>query len=172
MNLSNSDTIAATSAIVALLAFAATIWQGWMTRKHNRLSVRPLLVWHIQKNSTSNGIEITFCVTNKGIGPAIVDDRWFTIEGRKFEPQGLQADLVVELTANILKDVHPYFLQQHGVPGVESSILPQEEVIIAKITFPGLTTQNQAPVIEAIDRAAFNIKYECLYERKFLLSTA
>jgi hypothetical protein len=41
----NSDLIALSAAVVALLALAATLWQAKLARTHNRLSVKPHLDW-------------------------------------------------------------------------------------------------------------------------------
>jgi hypothetical protein len=38
-----SDYIAISSALIALLIFGLTVWQGLQVRKHNRLSVKPFL---------------------------------------------------------------------------------------------------------------------------------
>ena len=55
---------------VAVLALVFTFWQGYSTRRHNRLSLRPHLFFDtIMFENQEGGLRLT----NGGIGPAIAD---------------------------------------------------------------------------------------------------
>lgn len=63
---SSSDLVALGSLATAVCALIATIWQAAISRKHNRLSVRPVLTLYRQEN---DGV---ITVRNNGSGPAII----------------------------------------------------------------------------------------------------
>lgn len=64
--------ISLASAFVALLALAVAIWQAIMARKHNRLSVKPILAvdTFLSVDKETVGIRLR----NKGVGPLILQD--------------------------------------------------------------------------------------------------
>ncbi len=167
----NSDYIAIASAFIATLAFGATIWQGWITRRHNHLSVRPLLVWHVARNNSPEFAEITFSLKNKGIGPAIISDRYFTVRGARFHPSGLKTDEVQELVTTTLAGQFQYTLRQFGLPGNEAAIVAQEEIIVAKIAFHRMRPEVLTEVAKSFGYIQFCADYESLYGHKFKLRT-
>ncbi len=65
-----ADPVAFASGVVAFIALAAAIWQGWVTRRHNRLSVTPQLRLDVD---TTDGEPIRIPLVNCGIGPAIIE---------------------------------------------------------------------------------------------------
>lgn len=69
--------IAASSALVACLALGLTIWQGSLTRRHNRLSVRP----HLVVETSSDDFEYEVRLTNNGLGPAVIKRIDVTVDG-------------------------------------------------------------------------------------------
>lgn len=79
---------------VALLAMAATAYQGWLTREHNRLSVRPNVRFaaYMEGAGHRNGIY----VENLGLGPAILSSLNVDVSGQSFDilkPGGQRAAL-------------------------------------------------------------------------------
>ncbi|MGD8779550.1 MAG: hypothetical protein PVH88_11390 [Ignavibacteria bacterium] len=65
----NIETIISISAVfISLCAFGVAIWQGFITRTHNKLSVRPLL--NFSTRFTED--EFVLKLENQGIGPAII----------------------------------------------------------------------------------------------------
>ncbi|MEM5506923.1 hypothetical protein WNY81_18970 [Shewanella frigidimarina] len=66
------------SEIIALSALGLAIWQGVATRRHNRLTVKP----HLDFSSEyRDGEAFTLWLKNDGIGPAIVKDYEFFLDG-------------------------------------------------------------------------------------------
>ena len=65
--------------IVAICAVAISVWQGYETRKHNRLSTKPIILyeWEVKEGQKS-GIYIQ----NNGLGPAILTDIEFSYAGK------------------------------------------------------------------------------------------
>ncbi|NNN49718.1 hypothetical protein [Vibrio sp. 2-2(8)] len=75
--------ISLTSIFIASLALLVAIWQGIVTRKHNRLSVRPRLQFDylISKNYEVVGL----CLRNSGTGPLLIDDIALFRNNKKFD---------------------------------------------------------------------------------------
>lgn len=65
--------------IVAICAVAISVWQGYETRKHNRLSTKPIILyeWEVKEGQKS-GIYIQ----NNGLGPAVLTDIEFSYAGK------------------------------------------------------------------------------------------
>ena len=91
-----ADVIAAAGAVIALLSLFATMWFAFLTRRHNRLSVRPYLDHHLLTSPTG---PVTFKLLNAGIGPAIVrrcvyilDDNRYPIADQTF-PQAIEDEI-------------------------------------------------------------------------------
>ena len=59
--------------VIALSALVLSIWQGILTRNHNRISVRPLVTISGAVNENGSGWKLG----NAGLGPAIV--KWFKV---------------------------------------------------------------------------------------------
>ena len=97
----NTETIISLSAtVIALSAFGVALWQGYVTRKHNRLSVKPMLHFDIGM------IEDDFVLklTNSGIGPAVIWD-WnvkFSEKTIGDNPDQIAINLFDELEVNHL----------------------------------------------------------------------
>lgn len=65
------------SIIVAVCALSLTVWQGWMTRKHNQLSVMPAICsWNHSDEKTFH-----YWIKNKGHGTAKIDEFKLLING-------------------------------------------------------------------------------------------
>ena len=88
-----SEFIIATASIaIALSALAVAIWQGILMRRHNRLSLRPHLMFR-QMMSEANP-QFSLELLNNGIGPAIIKGFQVLLDGERedqFEAQGWMA---------------------------------------------------------------------------------
>jgi hypothetical protein len=62
--------ISITAWIISLLALCVSLWQGYETRRHHRLSVRPLLSQYVSLHPGAD--KLGFSVSNEGLGPAIM----------------------------------------------------------------------------------------------------
>ncbi|WP_420555199.1 hypothetical protein [Neptuniibacter marinus] len=80
------------AAIIAASAMGATLWQGYIARKHNRLSVKPHLVVHSTLSLQSP--QIAFAISNDGLGPAIFQSYTLSIYDTELTPD----DTIEEIT--------------------------------------------------------------------------
>ena len=63
--------ISIATSIIAITAVAVAVWQGVLTRRHNKLSVRPILNFKIGSSKALDFVGIR--LVNDGFGPAIVE---------------------------------------------------------------------------------------------------
>jgi len=74
--------IAILGLIIALSASIATIWQGVLTRRHNKLSVKPFLK---TEGNYIPGQKVSITLSNTGFGPAIIKSIQILIDGQVFD---------------------------------------------------------------------------------------
>jgi hypothetical protein len=165
--MSTLDPVAIAAAITSLCALFATLWQAQITREHNRLSVRPTLVWHQMRSITDAGIEVVFSVRNCGIGPALVKDRYFMLNGRRFTSVAPHGDQIRELGEAVLAQKLSYFIREHGLPGIGVTIPQNAEYVIARISFPNASPSLLDSI--RIDEVAFCLTYESSYKETYHL---
>lgn len=168
--MSTPDIISTVAAVIALCALFATAWQAYIAREHNRLSVRPALVLHRANVVTNDGTEISFSVRNCGIGPAIVRERLFHVEGKRFLPSTQPNDQVQCLCEAVLGGKIEYLLREHGLPGEGAPIPPNGEHIVARIFFQGVQPPLIDSLLQSIPEVTFHIHYESLYKERFVLN--
>lgn len=147
------------AASVAIAALLLAVWQGWVSRKHNILSVRPHLVFLTdQKNNGGRKRSAVISVKNTGLGPAIVKDYIVGKRGvhavltGQIEPEAWGL-LLTELCG--LKDVE--LISTH----ISSSrmIAPNEEIEILNVNY-------QAPKNGEFDiheQTSLAMEYSSLY---------
>jgi hypothetical protein len=168
--MNNSDYIALGSAVVSLCALFATAWQGWLAFQHNRLSTKPHIVWHVSRSSVGqSGSSISFSLKNLGLGPAFVKDRYLSLDGKRFMPQGLATDEVRDLIKEAFGSKISYVLRQFGLPGVDAAIASGQEIIVATIEFPTIAFDNLHTAVDLAGDVGFHLIYESLYEQQFEL---
>jgi hypothetical protein len=85
---SDLNTIVAVSAVlIAFSSLGVSIWQGFLTRKHNRLSVKPSL--RVDRKTALNerpGV----ILTNKGIETAVIKEITVYLDGNLVDSYGSQ----------------------------------------------------------------------------------
>jgi hypothetical protein len=77
----NWDVGQVSTGIIALCALGLTIWQAMLTRRHNRLSVKPYLtIWNdLDQEKHRYWIQLL----NNGTGPALIKDFRIEIHGER-----------------------------------------------------------------------------------------
>jgi len=167
--LSNSDWIAISSATIAILAFFATAWQAWLARIHNQLSVTPHITSTTSSTLTDQGMEITLTLRNVGVGPALVEDRYFEVGGNRFDPIG--QDLVVALCQLVFGNAFKYHIRQNSMFGGRAVLPSGAEIVIVRLFFVGANADSKLAILGATSRADFIVRYKSLYGKKFTFRT-
>lgn len=153
------------STVIALCALALSIWQGYLSRKHNRISVRPhLTMWnHKYHNDGLYAADIV----NNGIGPAIIKCFSIKLDGKKIE--GKETEPMVKLLQTLLKGFEYDSRQSFLSPGY--AMAANETRQLVKIRFKGEKKPSPIFIEESFKKADIYIEYESMYGEKFWLSS-
>ena len=163
--------IAATSAtIIAFAALAVSIWQGYTTRKHNELSVEPIL--HFKSGTLTNYDSIStysIKVQNEGLGPAIIDDiklfyknNEITVDRYKIHYSSLitiAADLAT-YKENIHREINGNSLSR------ESVILPGNEIELLSFKFEEANSIKRENITSNLYDINVEITYTSIYRNR------
>ncbi|GGQ13875.1 hypothetical protein [Shewanella litoralis] len=147
--------IAISSILIALCALVTTIWQGMITRKHNKLSVRPIIsVYVIVSGDNTLGLKIV----NQGLGPAIITSAFIKKNGFQFRLDDRKyLSLFPELTDN-------HF--QFGLGGMQGSLVPlQPHWLISTEVHNDLNIKKS--LVSALNKIELEFEYESIYRDKF-----
>lgn len=163
-----SDLIAICSVIAAACAVGATLYQSRLSHRHDRLTVQPFLAWSDSYLQENHGTFLTFALKNHGQGPAIIKDRWFDIDGKRFASDLGGSDLVEEVARAVLSDRAEWHLRQSGLLA-KTVVLPAgAEFNIARIYFPGRDKEGVRAVFALCPEIDLKVRFESLYgETKF-----
>lgn len=158
LNLSNSDIIAISSAIIAVLALLTTLWQGYIARKHNRLSIRPFLE---HRQARIEGQYVTVSIINRGLGPAMLESVFFTISSNR---KKLTID---EFLDHIVLGMKPTKgAWETVIFQGKTSIPPGTEVVLIKLELTADDHENLRIIDERLNDATIHIVYRCLYGKR------
>jgi len=153
--------ISCSSIVIALSASAATIWQGILMRKHNRLSVKPFL--RIDNNAEL-GKKGEVRLINVGAGPAIIDSMAVYVDGKLIDNPDLKVKMLNALNLiDPTENGHYYTLYPGEVFAVGESHYLFEMSNISK------TAKYCAEVERQFKRLSFVIKYKSIYNDNFSL---
>lgn len=155
--------------IVSLLALGASGYALYQTRRYSRLSSVPHLDSHVGRHWTNEGGTFTFSLKNTGVGPAIILDWWFLMNGKKHDSESIHQ--APELIAVCLSGKTPFVVKRHGTPGVGSIMPAGQEICIAEIFIPGLKADQESLFEQWIEPVNFEARYQSLHGETFPLST-
>lgn len=155
--------------IISIISLTVSLYALLQTRKYSQLSSVPHLDWHVGRNRANEGITFTFTLKNTGVGPAIILDWWFLLNGKKHESE--HNDQAQELAALCLRGKTPFVLKRHGTPGVGSIMPASQEICIAEIFIPGLKADQESLFGQWIEPVNFEASYQSLHGETFPFST-
>mgnify|MGYP000754828852 CR=1 FL=1 len=146
------------SIVIAICALGLTIWQGWMTREHNRLSVQPAICsWAHQDENNAH-----YWIQNKGHGTAKISSFDFYVKGKKATTEELRQVIRQRIKNYGDNEIHI------GIFESNSYFEKGEKVDLIKIT----TTNNETkpvPFEAILDDCQLIVKYRSLYGGKELV---
>ncbi len=144
--------------IIAVAALFVVVWQTWATRKHNRLSVKPLLdINQVVRKADST---VRLDLENNGVGPAIIKELEVLIDGRKVEETVLKNwKKIISIIDISCDSVYGVILSSDATIGAGSSV----ELLNLKVS----DTQSYKLVFESLSRLNVIVKYESVYGESF-----
>ncbi len=130
--------------IIAVSAMFISVWQGFQTQRHNRLSVRPYFTFSNNTNVEENRYQVV--LSNQGYGPGIIKEYEISVDGKVYD--GLIPAMSALDTTILVTQATTYF------PG---------DVIASNTVKSILQMRNY----KKSDRIVIRIKYESIYEEVF-----
>ena len=160
----NDRVVALLAGAMALISLSVAIWDGFETRNHNRLSVRPNLSFNTSTTSSTTTdaqktsiikSKSTISVINKGLGPAIINS--FKIITLVNDKRVIHNDWV-----SALKAINNRQQSNHTGTLGDNSVLRADESTIL-VTLDTSATATASLKIEIV--------YRSIYEEEFVEST-
>lgn len=154
------------SSAIALCALGLTIWQAYVTRLHNKLSVTPYLTtWtHIELDRFHYTVEIL----NNGIGPALIKNFQVFLDGHEVPGEDL------EIMQKALKIIFPNY--NHHANGSYLSegymMSPKESRSLVSLQFLGPNFPRKEEIDHANKRVKVLIEYESIYKEKHVYDSS
>lgn len=162
-DLSNSDVIAISAIVIALASLLVAVWQAALTRKHNKLSVKPHLTLE-SVMSTGHDIEVLLC--NNGIGTACLKSFNIVIEGKRHNISN-----VYDLNSLLKRD--NFHLDKTNVSFYpytgNNTIRAGDSVTLLHFAGSASDTIIASDIVIELGLMTFQIEYECLYGERYLL---
>ena len=153
-----SDFIALASTVVALSALGVSIWQGYVMREHNKLSVMPLL--YVDKD-TREGSDIELTVLNQGVGPAIITSfALYCDENQYLFPTTKQyAEILVSLGLDPKQQVFTADIPIEG-----NVIKDGSSFSVIKFIGSGQNAELHKQITSVLPRLSLEIVYQSVYQ--------
>lgn len=152
-----------TGTIIALGVAITTIWQGVLTRRHNRLSVKPILrVTRI----TAEGREIEILLKNTGFGPAVISSVKFFVDDIVVEKKNLFTP--GNLALQKIGVLESRFTEYEFNP--QESLSAGEEQALFKSLDAINDEEHITRIIKGFDRLSIEIEYESIYGETFKMN--
>lgn len=150
--------------VIALGVAITTIWQGFLTRKHYKLTVRPMLRidWGFVLEK-----KIKIVLKNTGVGPAIISSVNFVIDDKPITQQSKQlADTVMHnlgqfATRYKFYELHP---NESFYSGEERAIIESEQKF--------KNERELKKIIKEFDRLLIEVRYKSIYEESFKIKSS
>ncbi|MGR3972848.1 hypothetical protein [Shewanella sp. 1180_01] len=139
-----------------MLALVVSILQLMAGRKHNRLSVRPFVISHIERDKNA----ILIYLRNDGLGPALIKGFYVKLGNKEVVNPNNDPykNWVLSGGREITSFEYEYF-----IPTVNSTIKANDKVQLLKVTF-GKEGDELLDLVE--EQFSFRITYTSMYEDK------
>lgn len=159
------------SAVIVAAAALFVAYRQWaISRHHNKISVAPMLKFHIDCDLNDAGIEYSVILENVGLGTAYVTDRYFTLNDQRFAPNNVRRT-VRELCAKVFDNNYRYIIKSEGMVGAASAIPAGARIVIAKIFFAGVRAEQQEQLENVLDQIDMIVECKCAYGQKYSTAT-
>ncbi len=148
--------------VIALCALGTTFWQAYVSRQHNKLSVKPYLTtWtHLQNDGASN--IFTVDILNNGVGPALIKSFQIYVDGQ--EVKGKDDELVKKA----FKILFPTYQSEPDYAYMSKGYMmpPREKCHLVKAVFSTPIEVVEKEVEHAKERVRVVVKYESIYQEQ------
>ena len=156
-----SDIITICLAIIALAALSTSIWQAHISRKHNRLSVKP----HIDnKTCHVKGKDISCSIVNHGVGPAFISSLNIKCDDKVFKIDSYEdyKKLFHHLSIDLEKVKH-----EVGVPTKSSSLFQGNSYYLFKFPDSNIDNLLNDKLRSSISKLTIQVNYKSIYDIEY-----
>ena len=149
--------------MVAICALFLTVYQAYLSRRYNRISVAPKLSSFASRDSDQGLGEIHIKLCNNGLGPALIENFKFVLDDDDlcFEDSSEALDFLTDLVGIIQTRCAITTLTRDTI------LKTGEEVSIIHVTFLEDEGRGWAHIESLVDRLAINVKYQSMYGEQF-----
>jgi len=160
-------------AIAVIIASVAALFSGYqalLSRKHNRLSVKPHLTTSRYGVSDKDKYTLTFCLENNGLGPAIIFDYNVFFDDKKIGDNYNNKDLQLAIETKIQNQKN---IRNNTIMtlGLESAFPSGRKETLLAIHVDKTLNFDEELYQKFLDRFDLEIIYKSIYNEKFSLST-
>jgi hypothetical protein len=149
------------SAVIALAALGTAIWQGYVMREHNKLSVLPRLNIDVHNQP---GIPVKIELKNQGLGPAIINKFRLKLDNKEYKVDSVESMDAVLKEAGLI----PAQISWRGfLPSKGTALLPGDSVLLLEFSDSHFDENQYQESIKIINRIDFSIKYRSIYGEVF-----
>ena len=161
------------AATIACIALFVSIWQGYLTRQHNRLSVEPILHFtsgslpHVENKSTFTYI---ISLANDGLGPAVINSININYKGELIsaEKYRIHESSLIPLAADMATYQQVVRREINGKAiGIESIILPNNSIELLNYKFIEEDNIKRENIITNLYDIDIKVTYTSIYKNKF-----
>jgi len=151
------------SMFIALLALFTTVYQAELTRKHNRLSVIPLMLF------SSSEIEYEISLTNNGAGPGIVLGLEMMVKDEYFIDNDAK-----KIRSIIAETIKRSSLQLSGEDYIVTAydgfmvLKPGDKVKLLEL----INDKKSKEFVELMKLINFGVCYKSIYNDRFFIKTS
>ncbi|HGM6414481.1 TPA: hypothetical protein ACKP8A_004435 [Stenotrophomonas maltophilia] len=154
LGLSSTDWIALSSAFIALIALVYSVYQGRLQRRHQILSAKPILEFHV-----SNG-DTLLLIRNEGFGPASIVSFRAAKEGQVIDmTTGAGIKQFVALATSGINEDFRYERTRFD-SGTVFGVGKEVSVVTSR---DHLSDASRMKITENLSRLKLSISYKCIY---------
>ena len=155
------------AAIIALCALGLTAYQVRATRRHNRLSVRPLLSTNLDRKFDEGRGSIEIALMSSGLGPALIKSYLLSLDG---SPINVRMPIEIDST---FKRIVGETLTNLSVGSLDNNyaLRRDETKTMIKLEFRAATQAEFDGVDARIQRLRLVVEYASLYGENFTLDS-
>ncbi|MDD2762410.1 MAG: hypothetical protein PHE83_00390 [Opitutaceae bacterium] len=155
--------------VIALLAIVFAAYQAYLSRQHNRVSLRPSVGTDIRWHMKDEGIELSYLLVNYGLGPARVAS-FDLLFGKEEFPSVTHAPIeeMIRKACGGSMDVN---VEHSGMIQPGYCILAQREYLLLRAFFRGLKRGDESRIKSVLEPLDFRLVYESVYGEKFELTS-
>jgi len=148
--------------VIALCALVLTSYQAYLSRVHNRLSLKPHLTRFVHRSRKAGQGFLAFELLNNGVGPAFIKSFEVMLDGK---PISDTEKALKEVLAD--KDLNSTV----ATLGPDYAMLAGEKKNILILSFELETDDDLTKIEEKLGRFDLKIEYQSVYGEKATLDT-